>query len=411
MQRKFPNGFFWGCATSSHQVEGNTHNDWSAWETSERRKFDLSQQGKNHEDFISGAACESFLRQDEDVDCLKQLGVNAYRFSVEWSRIEPEKGKIDQAVLDHYLLYIKKLKANGIEPFVTLWHWPVPLWVRDQGGWKSKKTVDDFALFVEAVVKTFGDEVKFWVTLNEPQVYSSHSFYLGIWPPQEKSLWSMMKVLKHLMQAHKKAFDVIKLSNVNHQVGIASHTIHFSAEQPFIFNQLFAKFSSFIWNDWFLKEIRQHQDFIGLNYYFRKSVDFKFGKNIKIESDLGWELFPEGLFHALVELKKYQKPVYILEHGLADKEDKHREWYIRESLAYAHKAIEKGVDLRGYFHWSLLDNFEWAEGFHPKFGLFEVDFKTCKRTARPSVAVYREIIKENGIDDSIATVSKNSHHL
>ena len=134
MLKKFPPKFFWGAATSSHQTEGNTKNDWSEWETSEQRKFDLSQQGKNHDDFISGAACESFSRFDEDLDCLKQLGVNAYRFSVEWSRIEPVKGEINHAALDQYRSFIKKLRANNIEPFVTLWHWPVPLWVRDQGG-------------------------------------------------------------------------------------------------------------------------------------------------------------------------------------------------------------------------------------------------------------------------------------
>lgn len=394
---KFPKSFLWGAATSSHQVEGNMNNDWSEWEISEERKRYHEMKGNNPTQFISGLACDSFSKQADDLDCLRQLGVNAYRFSIEWSRVEPRRGEFDEAVLERYRMFIKNLRAQGIEPFVTLWHWPVPLWVRDQGGWKSAKTADLFDSFVAKVVETLGSEVKFWVTLNEPQVYTSNSFFVGVWPPQEKNLWTCVRVMKHLVRAHKLAYATIKNANADHQVGIASHNIHFSAKQPWIVNQLIAKVCVYFWNDWFLKQIRHHQDYIGLNYYFHRSFDLRFGKSGKhrLTSDLGWELHPDGIRSVLLGLKQFKKPVYILEHGLADKNDQHRMWYIRESLAAVRKAMDAGVDVRGYFHWSLLDNFEWAEGFTARFGLFEVDFRTCERKPRASVAAYREIIKSS----------------
>ena len=397
---QFPKSFFWGAATSSHQIEGNMNNDWSEWEMSEERKRYHETKGNDLKQFVSGLACDSFSRPQADLDCLKQLGVNSYRFSIEWSRIEPQQGKFDLAVLQQYRIFIQKLRAQGIEPFVTLWHWPVPLWVRDQGGWKSSKTAEYFDAFVAKVVESFGDEVKFWVTLNEPQVYTSNSFFVGIWPPQEKNLFSCIRVMRHLVCAHKLAYARIKSANVDHQVGIASHNIHFSAKQPWIVNQIIAKISVYFWNDWFLNKIQKYQDFVGLNYYFYRSLDLRFGKPGKhrLTSDLGWELHPEGIKQVLLGLKKFRKPVYILEHGLADKEDQYRMRYIKESLAAVAEAIDRGVDVRGYFHWSLLDNFEWAEGFNPRFGLFEVDFETCMRKPRASVAGYRQIIERNGLE-------------
>lgn len=396
---KFPEGFLWGCATSAHQIEGGLRNDWSEWENSEHRKNALIARGKNPQEFLSGKACESYIRDNADIDCVKQLGVNAYRFSLDWSRIEPEKGVWNTEGLEYYRQLLLKLRAHNIEPFVTLWHWPVPLWVRDQGGWTSEKTADDFAEFTEHVVEALGDLVHFWVTLNEPQVYTSNSYITGEWPPQKKSIRLALRVVRQLIRGHKKAYAVIKAQHPDAQVGIASHNIHFDASPKIFLNSIIAKCASEFWNHYILRRIRHEQDFVGVNFYFTHQLHFGLGKTqAKYVSDIGWDLKPESLFGVLAELKRYAKPVYILEHGLADREDRHRSWYMKESLRFVHRAIASGVDVRGYFHWSLLDNFEWAMGFDPCFGLFSVDFATCIRTPRPSVAVYREIIARNGVD-------------
>lgn len=397
---KFPEGFLWGCATSAHQIEGGNVNDWSAWETSHVRIAHLESKGHDPKDFISGAACESFINENADIDCLKQLGANAYRFSIEWSRIEPEEGKFNQEAVDHYRDFIRKLKSHGIEPFVTLWHWPVPLWVRDRGGWKNPKTASLFGRFVERVVDAFGDEVTFWVTLNEPQVYASNSYLTGEWPPQEKSLRSALRVFRNLIKGHKEAYTAIKARYPSAQVGIASHNIHFAAEPNFLINRAVAWIASRFWNHYFLRSIAHEQDFVGVNYYFTNQLRLGIGKRkTHLQSDIGWDLVPEGLYRVVKELKRYQKPVYILEHGLADKDDRHRAWYLHATLELIGRAVNEGVDVRGYFHWSLLDNFEWAMGFHPRFGLFEVDFATCERKPRPSVDIYRRIIQKNEIEN------------
>lgn len=361
------------------------------------RRSQLESIGKNPDEFVSGVACDSWNQFEQDIVCLKELGVNSYRFSLEWSRIEPERGQFDEAVIERYAFFVRRLKEEGIEPFVTLWHWPLPLWVRDQGGWLSTQTIDDFVEFSKKIVESL-PEVRFWITINEPLVWASNSYWTGKWPPQERHLTKAIRVTRHLVQAHRRAYEAIKQINSTLQVGLSKHNIHFSAKQPWVVNQLIAKVSTYFWNEWFLNRIRRHQDFIGLNYYFHNSVDFKLGKQEKIVSDLGWELYPEGLYRVLMGLKRYRKPVYITEHGLADKDDHHRAWYLTESLRCAHRAMNKGVDLRGYFHWSLLDNFEWSDGFFPRFGLFEVDFSTCQRRARPSVSVYRAIINQSSLD-------------
>ncbi len=397
---KFPNGFFWGCATSAHQIEGGMNNDWSAWESSASRLATLTAQGKRRELFVSGRASDSAVQDNADIACLTELGANAYRFSIEWSKIQPREEEIDHKELQRYHQFILKLRAHGIEPFVTLWHWPVPLWVRDQGGWENPKTVKDFAAFVACVTEAFGQDVTRYVTLNEPQVYVSNGYVTGEWPPEKKSLLSAFRDLRHLIHAHQAAYAEIKRRYPEAQIGIASHNIHFEARPPLFLNQIAARICSWWWNHYVFRNITQ--DFVGVNFYFTNQLHLGFGKRQDVPaSDIGWDLRPDGLYAVLRELKRYEKPVYILEHGLADKDDRHRAWYLTESLAYVHRAIQEGVDVRGYFHWSLLDNFEWAMGFEPRFGLFEVDYQTYLRRARPSVSVYRKIIQENGLSGDV----------
>ena len=338
----FPNNFYWGCASSSHQIEGNTLNDWSEWEKSEARLNELKSKNKDPREYISGNACNSFILNNQDIACLKELNVNSYRFSVEWSRIEPEQGRFDYEALKHYQDFIHQLRANKIEPFVTLWHWPLPIWARDIGGFASKEILPFFDRYVKIVAEFLDKDVDYWVTLNEPLVYSSNSYLTGQWPPQKKSLFTSIKVIRNLIKAHRSAYQVLRNISPGNKIGVASHNICFDVKKNNIINRVLKFLANYFWNDYFLNQIKGFQDFIGLNYYFHNRINYGFGKNDNhLVSDLGWELYPEGIYHVLMDLKKYDKPVYITEHGLADKEDKHREWYLKESLKYVHQAIAR----------------------------------------------------------------------
>lgn len=392
----FPKGFYWGTATSAHQVEGGLINDWSEWEKSERRLAYLKGKNLDPLEYQSGLAANSWEHLEDDITCIKELNNNAYRFSLDWSRIEAEEGKFNEAVIEKYHSFIKRLKEENIEPFVTLWHWPVPLWLRDKGGWENKNIVSYFERFTKKIVESF-PEVKFWLTLNEPNVYAGKSYLEGSWPPEKKNPFSYFRVTHNLIKAHKAAYTLIKKIKPSSQVGIVSNLIDFdSAGGPI--NNFLAMLAHWLWNDYFLKRIKNHNDIIGVNFYFHNRVNYGFSKNKNEKvSDMGWELYPQSIKAVLLSIKKYNKPMYITENGLADNKDVNRAWYITEVLRSLAEAIQEGADVRGYFHWSLLDNFEWAEGFGMKFGLFSIDRKTWKRIARPSTKVYAEIAKHNQV--------------
>ncbi|MEK7599400.1 MAG: glycoside hydrolase family 1 protein [Patescibacteria group bacterium] len=404
-QINFPGKFFWGAATSAHQVEGNNYNDWSLWEKSERRIKFLESKGLIEkyglENFISGRAADHYNRFREDFDIAKSLGHNAHRFSIEWSRIEPAEGKFDEKEIEHYRLVLKALRERGMEPFVTLWHWTIPVWLQDTGGWQCKKTPDYFARYAEKISNAFGKDVRFWITLNEPEIYASQSYLTGAWPPQKRNPFAYLRTFSHLIKAHCQAYEIIKKSNPAAQIGIAKNNVYFEAYQNKFVNRALIKIIDWWWNFYFLNQIKNHQDFIGLNHYFHYRVNYGFNKNENKEiSDMGWELYPEGIYFVLKDLKRYSKPIYITESGLADAQDKKRAWFIFETLKNVSQAINEGVDVRGYLHWSLMDNFEWDKGFWPRFGLLEVDYK-LERKIRPSAIFYRKISAENGIKEDI----------
>ncbi len=402
----FPKDFYWGSSTSAHQVEGGNINDWTEWEKENAARLAKEALNKNYpdyilndypgplrrENYISGRACDHYNRYEEDFDIAKSLGHNAHRFSIEWSRIEPEEGKFNEKEIEHYREVINALKTRGIEPFVTLWHWTNPIWIKALGGWMNKKTTDYFLRYVEKIVTEFKGDVKFWVTVNEPMVYAGISYFSGTWPPQEKSLFKYIKVLKNLETAHKKAYQKIKGLNPGAQIGIAKNNIYFEGKG---INAVLANFADWWWNERFLDNIKNHQDFIGLNYYFHNSVKrLAFNQNEnKYISDMSWEIYPEGIYKVLKNLAKYEKPIFITENGIADAKDKKRADFIKEHLKWVNKAMEEGADVRGYFYWSLLDNFEWDKGFWPRFGLIEVDYKTMTRKIRPSAQEYRKLIE------------------
>ena len=395
---KFPNNFFWGAATSSHQVEGGNNNDWSEWEKKNAEKLanksekywqkwqlDKFPEMTDKKNYISGIACDHYRRFKDDFNMAKVLNHNAHRFSIEWSRIEPKEGKFDQKAIEHYRNVLFALQKTELEPFVTLFHFTLPFWFVKKGGWLNPKAPYYFDRYVKIVSENLFDSVNFWITINEPNVYASASYFRGVWPPQKKHLIRHSKVLKNLIKAHNLAYKSLHLIDLDCQVGIAKNNIYF--ERNFL--------ADFFWNKSFLNKIKNNHDFIGLNYYFHNRF---WGNKNKIVSDLGWEIYPEGIYHVLKKLRRYNKPIYITENGLADKNDSKRADFIKNHLFWIHKAIKEKIDVKGYFYWSLLDNFEWDKGFWPKFGLIEVNYKTMERKIRPSAFVYARICKSNKLE-------------
>ncbi len=411
MKLTFPDGFLWGAATAAHQVEGNNHNDWSQWElaNAERLARESEQtfawnphwqrfraEATDPQNYISGSACEHYTRYESDFDLAASLGHTAHRFSLEWSRIEPQEGEFDQAAIEHYRAVIQALRTRGLEPFVTLWHWTLPLWLAEKGGIMAPDFPKYFERYTETIIRAFGMDVQFWITLNEPDVYTAHTYLTGAWPPQKRGLISFFRAQFSLIRAHHLAYHAIKNRFPGSQIGIAKHNIWFEAADHAPWNRLLKWGADTVWNRFFLNRIRHTQDFIGLNHYNHHRIAGWFRKNENVQqTDFGWEYSPESLYHAVTELIPYQKPIYILENGIADASDTLRQKFIPAALSALHRAITSGADVRGYFYWSLLDNFEWNKGYWLRFGLIHVDYTTQARTIRPSALAYAEICRTN----------------
>ncbi len=416
----------WGAAVSAHQVEGGNRNDWTEWEhaNSARLAAEAARRHANaptripdyilkrypnpleEEAYISGRATDHYHRFREDFDIAERLGHNAHRFSIEWSRIEPEEGKFNEAEIEHYREVIRALRERGMVPFVTLWHYTLPIWMARQGGWANPNAPNWFARYAERMAAAFKDLVKFWVTQNEPETVARNSYLTGVRPPQKKNFFAAYGALRRMCSAHIESYRALKAINSNFHVGISETLVYFDAYRNRSIHKLALIPIRWWRNNLLFGSFVAASDYIGLEYYFHTRVrlnpltsqwGFQYNDNAVV-SDLGWELYPQGLLPLLLSLSGYRKPIYILEHGLADAADKHRGWYTRESLKYIALAIERGVDVRGYLHWSLLDNFEWNLGFWPRFGLVEVDYKTLERKIRPSAWEYKRIVEANAIE-------------
>lgn len=403
MKASFPPDFLWGASTSAHQVEGGNNNDWAQWERLHADR--LAERGKDNpgakdvQNYMSGQAAQHYERYEEDLDLAAAISLNAYRFSIEWSRVEPKAGTFNKDAIEHYRRVIEAAKDRGLEPVVCLWHWTLPLWLARSGGWSRRATIKKFELFVRHIVRELGDEVRYWVTLNEPEVYAEFVYQNGRWLAQRRNSVVYFWALRNLALAHRSAFRIIKRSNPKAMVGLAKQNIYFEPYRNRWYNKLIATYGNRLWNQKFLDWTHKHSDFIGLNYYFHSRINLWKVQNEDVRvSDMGWELYPDGLYHLLVGLRRYKKPIIILEHGLADATDKHRAWYIRQSLKAVQRAMTKGADVQGYFHWSLIDNFEWDSGFWPRFGLVEVDYVSQRRTIRPSAFVLKRIIDTGEIN-------------
>ncbi len=401
---EFPKGFFWGAATSAHQVEGNNINsDW--WEWEQKAKLPVP----------SGRACLHYELYKEDFALAAQLNHNAHRLSVEWSRIEPQEGRFVEAEIRHYQDVIRFLKGLNIEPIVTLHHFTTPLWLARQSGWENKRIEEYFLRYVEKVTQALCDSVHFWVTINEPMVYTYYSYIIGCWPPQEKSYSRAMKVVDNMASAHIKAYKLIRDIYLKRNlpppsVSIAHNMQAFVPCNMALKNRLAVYIRDKLFNRDFLERLIKANalDFIGLNYYTRGLIEVdgwgirnltmdvcKKGHNPCQKNSMGWDIYPQGIYSILLKLKKYGLPVFILENGICVDDDNTRWDFIREHLEMVSLAMEQGANVLGYIYWSLMDNFEWDKGFAPRFGLVEIDYNTHKRTVRESARKFALICKNN----------------
>lgn len=435
---EFPKDFLWGTATASHQVEGNNRlNDWWAFE---------QQAGRIHDGNPSGDACRHYELYKDDIKLMKSLHQNAHRFSLEWSRIEPEEGKFDAQAIAHYRDVIETLRANNIEPLVTIHHFTNPVWLSKKGAWEDRKIEDYFARYTRIVAREFGDIVSNWVTINEPMVYVLMGYILSHWPPAKKSTWLGFRVLGNMMRAHAAAYRVLhETAKLKPMVGIAHNMRLFDPANPHSwFDGSTAWLQDYLINeivmrvldsgtlppplglDQSITNLGQLMDFVGLNYYSRDLVEFNpksvgtlFGRNFPPPGSeltlFGWEIYPEGLYRLCKRLAKYDKPIFITENGIPDDTDEQRPRALIEHLAAVHKAISEGANVKGYFHWSFIDNFEWAEGYRTPFGLVECDFKTQARRVKDSGKLYAEICRTGqltpemraGVKERLATEKKH----
>jgi beta-glucosidase len=407
---KFPKKFLWGAATSAHQVEGGTHNQWSVWELENAKSLAAQSEyhfgeldswplnaaeAKNPDSYVSGKGADHYNLYEQDFDLLKKLNMNAFRFSVEWSRIEPQEGAWNIEAVEHYKQYVSELNRRGIEPIVTLFHFTLPTWFAAMGGFEKKKNVQYFVRFAEKIVKELGSSVKLIITVNEPEVYAYESYMQGYWPPNVTNKLACRRVLNNLAYAHNQVATVIHGMGRRYRVSIAKNSSYVYAGDDSLLSRKYADFLQYVKDDYFLRKVVKTCDFLGVNYYFSdRAYGYRVHNPDEKLSDLGWDLSPANVQHTLERLhEKYHLPIIITENGLADREDENRQWWITQTLIGMQKAIDNGVALEGYLHWSLLDNFEWDKGRWPRFGLAAVNYDTRERMLRPSALWFGKVIK------------------
>jgi len=442
----FPKGFIWGVATAAYQIEGAWDEDGkgeSIWD-----RFSHTP-GKIANGDTGDIACDHYHRWREDMALMKELGLQAYRFSISWPRLLPEgRVRVNAAGLDFYSRLVDALLEAAIEPSITLYHWDLPQALQDQGGWPARATAEAFVEYANVASRRLGDRVKHWITLNEPFVSAMVGYLEGRHAPGHSDLDEALAAAHHLLLAHGWAVPVIRRNSPGAQVGITLNLSGQTPASPSAADRAAAWQQDGIKNRWFLdplsargypEEIVRHYgrpmdfvqendleaiavplDFLGVNYYARGVVR----SNVVAEAEnvprtvfpnperteMGWEVYPEGLYEILGRVHfDYRFPaLYITENGAAypdqigpdgQADDPLRVAFLKEHLAAAVRAIGAGVPLRGYFAWSLMDNFEWAHGYSKRFGLIYVDYQTQQRVLKTSAHWYRRVIAANAVVD------------
>jgi beta-glucosidase len=436
---QFPKGMKWGTATASYQIEGATTEDGrglSIWDTFSKTP------GKVLNGDNGDVACDSYHRYEEDVQLMKELGIDVYRFSVAWPRIFPNgTGEVNQAGLDYYHRLVDELIENGIEPMCTLYHWDLPQALQDKGGWNNRETIDAFVKYSEVMFKEFSGKIKYWITLNEPWCISFLSNYIGVHAPGNKDLQLATQISHHLLVAHGETVKKFRELGVDGEIGFAPNTTWlqpYSNKQEDIdacrreiawFIEWFmdpvfkGEYPAFM-VEWFenkgvtldiqdgdLAIINQPVDFLGINYYtgnvarYKENgglLDSEFIEMGYERTDIGWPIFPEGFYNVLTHITdRYGSvPIYITENGSCYNDepvegrvkDEGRIEYLKQHLTALSRAIESGVNVKGYLTWSLMDNFEWAEGYSKRFGIVHVNYRTLERTKKDSYYWFKQTI-------------------
>jgi beta-glucosidase len=438
----FPNDFLWGAATSAYQIEGSPTADGageSIWHKFSHRRGTIAD-GTNGDD-----ACDHYRRFASDVELMRELGLNAYRFSTSWARVMPEGvGRVNQAGLDFYKRLIDTLLQHGVRPMLTLYHWDLPQALEERGGWVNPEVIKWFTEYAQLMYRTFDDRVPLWCTINEPWVIADQGYVEGRHAPGKRDWSQAAAVSKNLLLSHAAAVDAYR-SIGKHQIGLVVNLVPvhpasddeadraaanrldaylnrqyldpallgvIPPELPEMFGDTWPH-----WSDDDLRRVQRSVDFIGVNYYLRLIArdDPTCGPTRARAgaqpgspcTAMGWEIFPRGLTDTLVWIKSRYGDIaqHVTENGAAFDDpptlkngifDAERIEYLKEHLTAAHQAIEAGVNLQGYFLWSLLDNFEWACGYSKRFGIVHVDFETQRRTAKSSAHFYCDVIRSNG---------------
>ena len=410
--------FLWGVATSSYQIEGAAENDWTDWEERGRLKNPSERcgRGTGHRE-----------RWRADFDLLPTLHANAYRYSLERSAIEPEPGRFSQPALELEADRVAALARLNIEPCVTLHHYTHPRWFWEQGGWEDPRSVAGFRRYAAVVADALGPRVRLWVTLNEPIVFLLGGYLGGLIPPGRKSFPDAARALENMMRSHTEAAEVLKEKIPQSRVGIAHSMLEFAPDRSEnALDRRLASQGERLYNlsllealatgrmDWSfpgqgrarfaIDGLSAAQDFVGVNYYSRVHIRFRgvpgaIGEFFYRDpasrglTDMGWEIRPEGFDSVLRQAGETGLPVLVTENGIATRDDRLRCDFLRQhALILSHRRAA-GTPIEGYFHWSLIDNFEWLEGFRPRFGLFEVDYATFARRRRPSADLFAALGK------------------
>ena len=393
MTQAFPDGFRWGTATAAHQVEGNNvNNDWWEWE---HRENSVCVEP-------SGDACDQYHRYGDDLRLLASLGFDNYRFSIEWSRIEPEEGHFSKAALDHYRRVCATCLENGVDPVVTFHHFTSPRWATADGGWHDRRIVDRFTRFCARAVDALGDLVSRGCTINEPNVVSYIGYQVGVFPPGiiDSELWK--RSYENMIAAHRQSCEAIKAGRGDFPVGLTLSMSDYQAVPADDDDALKARDTIRYFSEDIYLESCRGDDFIGVQTYSRTRVgpDGILGTEDGVPVlVMGYEFYPEALEAAIRRAWHVTDhvPVLVTENGIGTDDDDERLEYVRVALTGVQACLDTGIDVRGYTYWSLLDNFEWAFGYQPRFGIVGVDRSTQERVVKPSARWLGSVARANAL--------------
>ena len=387
-ERRFPDGFLWGVSTASHQIEGgNSNNDW----------WDFEHDPDSGCVEPSGDACDSRHRWPEDISLVSDLGLSAYRFSLEWSRIEPAEGEFSAAEIEHYRRMCATCREQGVMPFITFNHYTMPLWLYRRGGWEAPEATDRFVRFAARANEGIGDLIGMAVTFNEPNVMGVMGYTQGAHPPGVKDLTRHIAVNETLIAAHRKTVDALRSGPGNYDIGMGLSMAELHADPG---GEVVQEAAEEILENAFLRGA-QGDDFVGVQCYTRLHLgpDGEAPDDPDVpKTQMGYEFWPQALEYCVRRTAAYTGlPVVVTENGIGTEDDSERITYLSEALDGLHRCVEDGIDVRGYFVWSLLDNFEWTHGYGPKFGIHSVDRTTFERRQKPSARWFGGVAQANAL--------------